>query len=154
MHKYQSCLRREHLPASKPEQVKELLAEDLNLKAANGGSIPYERWVEVQFQLASGNQSSTPLTVPLLVARDELEYPIIGYNVIEEVVTGRGQLGEESAGPLVEVMTAAFTDIKQDSVTALIDLVQESSTENLCMLRRNKKDMNVPPGQSVKGNPH
>lgn len=140
----------EHLPTAELKPVKELLGEDLNLKAANGGPIPYEGWIEVQFQLASRNQSSTPLAVPLLVARDELEYPIIGYNVIEEVVTDKEQLGEENISSLVEVMTATFTDIKEDMVTALIDLVQKSSTENLCMLRSSKKDVTVPPGQTVR----
>lgn len=61
---------------------------------ANGGPIPFEGWVEVQFQLASFTPLSTPLTVPLLVARDELEYPITGYNVIEEVIKSRDQMAE------------------------------------------------------------
>jgi len=75
--------------------TKELLGEEegLNLLGANGGAIPFEGWVEVQFQLASRTQSAAPITVPLMVARDELEYPIIGYNVIEEVIKGRDQMG-------------------------------------------------------------
>ena len=79
----------EYLPALKSRNIAELLGEEagLNLIGANGGPIPFDGWVEVQFQLSSGTQSSTPLTVPLLVARDDLEYSIIGYNVIEEVQT-------------------------------------------------------------------
>ena len=78
----------EYLPSLKLRNIKELLGEEtgLNLIGANGGPIPFEGWVEVQFQLASSNQPSNPLSVPLLVARDELEFPIIGYNVIEEVI--------------------------------------------------------------------
>lgn len=78
----------EYLPSLNLRNIEELLGEEtgLNLIGANGGPILFEGWVEVQFQLASSTQSSIPLTVPLLVARDELEFPIIGYNVIEEVI--------------------------------------------------------------------
>ena len=76
---------------SKLKNIQELLGEDvrLNLRTANGGTIPFEGWVEVQFQLSSDTESSSSLTVPFLIARDELETPIIGYNVIEEVVKDR-----------------------------------------------------------------
>ena len=84
--------------------------EGLNLIGANGGPIPFDGWVEVQFQLTSGTQSSTPVTVPLLVARDDLEYPIIGYNVIEEVIKSRDQTGGESVDSLGEIISSAFSE--------------------------------------------
>ena len=77
----------------------------LNLIGANGGPIPLDGWVEAQFQLTSGAQSSTPLTVPLLVARNDLEYPIIGYNVIEEVIKSPDEMGGESTESLREIMS-------------------------------------------------
>ena len=62
----------EYLPSSKLRNIEELLGEDvglnsklrnieeligedvgLNLRTANGGTIPFEGWVEVQFQLSS-----------------------------------------------------------------------------------------------------
>ena len=88
----------EYLLSLNFRNIVELLGEEtgLNLTGANGGPIPFKEWVEVQFQLASSTESSNPLTVPLLVARDELEFPIIGYNVIEEVIKDRGLVGGES----------------------------------------------------------
>ena len=85
----------EYLPSLKPRNTAELLGEEagLNLIGANGGPIPFDEWVEVQFQLTSGTQSSIPLTVPLLVAKGDLEYLIIGYNVIEEVIKSPDQMG-------------------------------------------------------------
>ena len=73
-----------NLSLSNVRNIEELLGEEteLNLKAANGRIIPFIGWVEVQFQLASDTHSSVPLTVPILVARDEVEHPVIGYNVI------------------------------------------------------------------------
>ena len=63
----------EYLPSLKPRNIEELFGEEagLNLLGANGGPIPFDGWVEVQFQLTSGAQSSTPLIVPLLVTRDD-----------------------------------------------------------------------------------
>ena len=77
-----------NLSSSKLRNIEESLGEEaeLNLRAANGGIIPFIGWVEVQFQLTSDTHSSVPLTVPILVARDELEHPIIGYNVIEKTI--------------------------------------------------------------------
>ena len=121
----------------------------LNLIGANGGPIPFDGWVEVQFQLTSGAQSSTPLTVPLLVARDDLEYPIIGYNVIEEVIKSPDQMGGESTGSLREVMSSAFSEVKQESVTALVDLLQSAGVEKLCVLRSGKNKLTVPRRQTV-----
>ena len=61
--------------------------EGLDLKAANGGVIPFIGWAEVEFHLTSYVQTSVLLKVQILVARDELLYPIIhGYNVIEEMI--------------------------------------------------------------------
>ena len=70
----------EYLPSSKLRNIEQLLGEDvgLNLRTANGGTIPFEGWVEVQFQLSSDTESSSSLTVPFLIAKDELKTPIIG----------------------------------------------------------------------------
>ena len=103
----------------------------------------------MQFQLTSGTKSSTPLTVSLLVARDDLEYPIIGYNVIEEVIKSPDQIGEDNTESLREIMSSAFSEVKQESVTALVDLVQRAGVERLCVLRSGKNNLTVPPGQTV-----
>ena len=62
----------ENLSSLKLRNVEELLGEEaeLDLRATNGGIIPFIGWVEVQFQLAFDMQSSVPLTVPVLVAND------------------------------------------------------------------------------------
>lgn len=45
----------EHLPSLELRMIKELLGKDagLDLRAANGGIIPFVGWVEVEFQLTS-----------------------------------------------------------------------------------------------------
>jgi len=43
-----------------------------------------------------------------LVARDELEHPIIGYNVIEETIMDRTQVQGESDSAVIDIVSAAF----------------------------------------------
>ena len=81
----------------------------------------------MQFQLTSGAQSSTPLAVPLLVAINDLEYPIIGFNVIEEVIKSLDQMGEDGAEPIDEIMKSAFSEVKQENVIMLVDLAQRTT---------------------------
>ena len=67
-----------------------------------------------------------------------MEYPIIGYNVIEEVIKSPDQMGEDSAESLGEIIISAFSEVKQESVTTLVDLVQTIGVERLCVLRSGK----------------
>ena len=102
-----------NMTSSKLRNIEELPGEEaeLNLRAANDGIIPLIGWVEVQFQLASDTHSSLPLTVPILVARDELEHPIIGYNVIEETIKDRTQVQGESNGAVIDITNTDFSEL-------------------------------------------
>jgi len=82
-----------HLPLEVLRNVDELLrvGEELNLEAMNGTDIPFDGWIEVRFKLAGDNTTADELTVPFLVGQQDQEYPIIGFNVIEEVHSGNSQ---------------------------------------------------------------
>ncbi|KAL9983191.1 hypothetical protein ACROYT_G005328 [Oculina patagonica] len=77
-----------NLPNEPVRDISELLGEDeLNLQAVNGTKIAYDGWIKVEFQLSGEDGYSEPLTVPILIGNeDNQEYPIIGFNVIEEVI--------------------------------------------------------------------
>jgi hypothetical protein len=60
--------------------ISELLNGDLNVTAANGSSIPCKGWVELDLQIGDSGQG---LSVPFLVASEEMELPLIGFNAIE-----------------------------------------------------------------------
>ena len=76
-----------YLPDVPERDNSELLGEpELDLKVANGSALLYDGWIEVEFQLVGEYGQSEPITVPILVGRQEnQEYLIIGLNVIEEV---------------------------------------------------------------------
>ncbi|KAL7842136.1 hypothetical protein SRHO_G00238250 [Serrasalmus rhombeus] len=78
-----------YLPDVEIRPVQELLEDGaLELSAANGTNIPYEGWIEVEFTLSKNavvGMSDKPVLVPILVASSDVERPIIGFNVIEEL---------------------------------------------------------------------
>ena len=86
--------------------------------------------MEVELQLTSDVQTSVLLTVPMLVARDEVEYLIIGYNVIEEMIRNKGQ--GRSKGAIVDIMSFALVDVNVESVSELVEFVQGQVEESLC----------------------
>ena len=80
-----------YLPGKEVQDVSKLLGEPdgLSLKAANGSDIhvPYLGWVEVEIGCAVRDGQMQYMTVPVLVSAEvTIEIPIIGYNVVEELV--------------------------------------------------------------------
>ena len=72
-------------PGTDVRDIAELLGMvGLNLKMANGTDLPYKGWVELDFTLAEEN-SQHSIQVPFLVAKDSIDMPIVGFNVIEEI---------------------------------------------------------------------
>ena len=72
-------------PGTDVRDIAELLGMDgLDLKTANGTDLPYKGWVELTFTLAEEN-SQHSLQVPFLVAKDSIDMPIVGFDVIEEI---------------------------------------------------------------------
>ena len=65
----------------------------LDVKAANDTPIPYSGFVELEFSFL-GEQGIPTIIVPFLVTDNALENPIIGYNVIEEIVKNQAMASE------------------------------------------------------------
>ena len=73
------------LPGCEIRDMVELLGMDgLQLKAENGTDQPYEGCVELAFHVFEDYADNT-VTVPFLIAKDFLDMPIVGFNVIEEI---------------------------------------------------------------------
>ena len=86
------------------------------------------------------------IKVPFLVTKENIEQPIIGFNVIELIVKNAGTDVEK----LVEGMTNSFRHSQSDTIPALINLIRAADTDELCLVRSTKKANFIPAGETVR----
>ncbi|KAL9964944.1 hypothetical protein ACROYT_G028661 [Oculina patagonica] len=138
------------LPGCDIRDIAELLGMDgLDLKAANGTDLPYEGWVELTFNLIENDFDHT-VKVPFLVAKDTLDMPIVGFNVIEEI-TKQPECGVPvgADGSMVDVLSSSLTGVERDKVEALVQLIKSEPAKELSTVKSRKQDTVIPRGQSV-----
>ena len=135
----------EHLPDLPLRNIKSLLDDgtELDLKTANGSYMPYEGFVVVQFKLETSTVDRT-IMAPMLVTHETLDYPIIGYNVIEELV-----MKEEGPDQIATKWTASFPDICREKIQSLVNFIQAPSPEQLCFVKTIKQDVITPQKTTV-----
>ena len=108
-----------------------MIKGDLSLSAANGGEIPYKGWTEVRFQATPQSQD---LIVPFLVSPKTADYPLLGYNVIEEAV----KLDPDVACP--ELLHESFLKIADDQLESLVNSIKSKPSDTeLCSVKSEKK---------------
>jgi len=136
-----------HFPTLEVRPIADLLGDNsLDLRAANGTEIPYAGWVEITFELYKDNTHN--VLVPFLVSTQQLDLPIIGYNVIEEIVKG---YSVDSDNTLTSSLSSSFSaeSVKQN-VPKLVHFIQSSTKSELCDLKTIKKNVIVPKCSAVK----
>ena len=129
----------EHFSDCKIKDVSELLNCDLALTAANGSTIPYERWVELNFQVG---ESENILPVPFLVVREIVELPLVGYNVIEHLI--------KSKELKCNGISSNFIGMDVSQAPALVEFISSVTRDELCPVKTRKSDVILPREQSVK----
>ena len=139
----------ENLPEETIQAIGDLLDQKLELKAANGTTIAYEGWVELQFRLNNSDADSS-LNVPFLVTREKLDMPLIGYNVIEELVNGKVTLTPvpESQNLLLKSISSSFHNIDCSKAEALVSFIQTSNSGESCYIKTGKRDIIIPKDSS------
>ena len=70
------------------KEIEELLGgHEIDLRAANGSSVPYLGWTELIFSLDyDRDRAQGSVTVSFLVTESTLKHPIVGFNMIREIV--------------------------------------------------------------------
>ncbi len=118
--------------------------ERLCLVAANGQNIPYVGWMEVTFDLASNDEETEKLVIPVLVMRgSQLCHPIIGYNVIEQMANDKG---------ITQPMTMfQRTTCPSPAVETVQAFIKQIHAETPCeyTVKTTKENVHVPKNTSV-----
>lgn len=92
---------------------------DLKILAANGEVIPYDGWMEVIVNLPGNaeqlHQSS------FLMSRSELPHPLLGLNVIQEIILSQGDKTE--ALPIIYNLLKGAMQIETNQVEAVVNFI-------------------------------
>ncbi|TKS65275.1 Retrovirus-related Pol polyprotein [Collichthys lucidus] len=130
----------EYLPDVEVRPVTELLEDgSLELSAANGTDIPYKGWMEIEVTLAKdavAGMSDKPVLVPILVANSDMERPIIGFNVIEELAL-TSDTSEDCflSGHMVKRLSTAL-EVGHRTARAVLSVLKKQKSENQPHLAR------------------
>ena len=93
-------------------------------KAANGTEIPCEGWIQISFKLATSDHEFRTF----LISTDAWDHPIVGYNVIEEIVKNSGSYSPSNhEEKLVNVLSLSLKNGKQEIVEALVNFIRTTS---------------------------
>lgn len=135
----------ESLPNARLRDVSEILdsPDDLRLTAANGTEMPYLGWIETTFRLASETDQTKELIIPVLVMKGcHLSHPIIGFNVIEHILTMTDKTKQYST------VKTAFPSLKRNKVRAFIQAVSAEQTDEYAV-KTKKEKVAVPKHSSI-----
>ena len=138
-----------YLPLEVLRNVKELLGagEELNLEAMNGADIPLDGWIEVRFKLAGDDTKADELTVPVLVGQKEQEYPITGFNGIEEVLSQHS----ENSQAVSNIIQQSFHSVHHTHVRTLVNLIQSRSQDTgTSAVKVGKRHVMLPKAEATK----
>lgn len=136
------------LPNVKIQSIASLLGDqELHITAANGTVIPFDGWFEGRLELRSDVHGSTAIHVPFLVSQSCTDTPLLGFNVIEELIR---ESSEQSSGALnLTALLSEATKVNQLRISSVVSTVQAMVPEEQesCVLRSGKKGLVISKGQ-------
>ncbi len=134
---------RRWLPNLAIRNIREILDKDLDLSAANGTAIPYDGWIEVSLEIDIDGTGARQLQVPMLVTPKQLDEPIIGYNIIHEVVINPNSYPRSS-----HPIERAFGDIPSQTLKAILNVINDNDAV-LGAVKVGRENVVIPRGESV-----
>lgn len=143
----------QNLPEAKTNPISDLLSDDelLDLRAANGSEIPFQGWVEVSLSLCDPKGKTTTkseeVIVPVLVSREIVQKPILGFNAIEEMI----REGEDQVQPSERVaLLRQSLRLGSGKAEALLNLIQGATNEHVSYYVKTGRTSIVVPGGQTK----
>lgn len=136
------------LPNINIQPLESLLPDHpLKVTAANGTEVPFVGWIEVLLEITSDQHGTVNLQVPMLVSQESLSSPLLGFNVIQEIIKESSQ--QPDGVSLVDLFSEALK-IKRNNVETLISVVQTMPLQEESegsRVRVGKKGLTVPSSQ-------
>ena len=138
---------RNSFPREKVRDISELLGSDANLdlKTANGSALPYIGYVVLLFSFKEGEPG---IKVPMLVTNSILDLPIIGYNVLEEIITSP----RNDFRHLLASLQFSLNQDREEDITTLINVIREAKDERPPCVKTSKHKVIIPKHSTLKVN--
>ncbi|XP_051793415.1 uncharacterized protein b3gat1b isoform X1 [Acanthochromis polyacanthus] len=138
-----------YLPDHKVRPLTELLGQQaLNVLAVNGQSLPYDGWVAARVTLPDNSDPDLSIQVPFLVSSVPIDLPLIGFNVIEQLILGPNE--NVSLIPTIVHLLRGAMNIQEDRATALVSFIQTKSSNvdhvSQGVLKVGLRDVIIPAG--------
>ncbi|KAI3374125.1 hypothetical protein L3Q82_005991 [Scortum barcoo] len=139
-----------YLPDHKLRPLAELMGpKALSVLAVNGEPLPYDGWMGVMVSLPNNSDPNLVIQVPFLVSSMPLEWPLIGFNVVEQLILGTKD-GADLLPTLVSLICGAM-NLQDDKATTLVNFIQAKLTSdndvNHSVLKVGLYDVVIPAGQ-------
>lgn len=121
---------------------------DLKVLAANGEVIPYDGWIEVIVNVPGNDSPNHSIKDPFLVICNELLHPLLGFNVIQEIILSQGD--ETEALPAICNLLRGAMQIETNEVEAVVNFIRAGRETDWCEqvpVKVGSRDIVVQPGQ-------
>ncbi len=111
-----------YIPDIEVRPLRDLLGcgSDLEVCAVNGGPIPFDGWTILTVNLQGNEDPSLSINVPLLVSKMSIERPLLGFNVIEELI----QRQPEQLMQTLTALLAGAIDVPNEKAQTLIEVIR------------------------------
>lgn len=139
------------LPTINIQPIETLFRDETHLvvTAANGTTIPFKGWIEVLVEIRSATYGQLSIEVPMLVSQSSVDVPLLGFNVIEELIKeGAGQSHSNSLD--LGALLGEAMNMTKDTAKTMVNTVNTMGsihTDLNHVVKSGKKGFTIPTGQ-------
>ena len=131
-----------HLGHIKIKSLCDILGDqNLTIMAANGMSVPFQGWTPINFRLLH-DSSNHKFQVPFLVADIPGEYPIVGYNVINQYLNEIAGNNEKDAK--IQLIKSALPTQSNNVLTTVVDLISAHQDSDIASVLTGRQSVKIP----------
>ena len=120
----------------------------LELTTANGIVLPYLGWVNVKCEWKGDTKGTSIIDLPMLATESPLDHPIIGYNVLGQLVSKCDTNSETEE--IISVSSDSLPDVVVGNLNSLVDSIRSESDPYPCSVKTGKRDIIIPAGETKK----
>ena len=106
-----------YIPHHTVRPLRELVDVDLNVYGVTGHALPYNGWVELTVNLTGSDDPNLTIPAPFLVSQLPMPQPLLGANVIEEILKGQDD------ATVASLLRGAF-GLADEQVVAMVNYIR------------------------------